>query len=131
MEPIPRRRGAAVWFLFWAAVSSVWCVTAARQLGATADELPYLQMGLERWRSGSHGPFMAVGTMPLAIDVQTFPLYLAERYRGKPYELVSDPAVVLPKLLPWARAATLLFWWATLLYGWLIARRLAGPWGGH
>lgn len=131
MEPTPRRRGAAVWFLFWTAVSSVWCVTAARQLGATADEPPYVHMGLERWRSGSHGPFMAVGTMPLAIDVQTFPLYLAERLRGKPYELASDPAVVLPKLLPWARAATLLFWWATLLYGWLIARRLAGPWGGH
>jgi len=124
-------RWDVIWFLTCAIGSSVWCVSAAKQLGATADEGPYLRMGLERWRSGSHGPFMAVGTMPLAIDVQTFPLYVAERWRGKQHDLDAKYEIVLPKLLPWARAGNLVFWWAILGYGWLIARRLAGPWGGH
>ncbi|MCI0702112.1 MAG: glycosyltransferase family 39 protein [Planctomycetia bacterium] len=132
MEPVRRGwRWDVAWMLCCVSVSSIWCITAAKQLGATADEAPYLRMGLERWRTGSHGPLMAVGTMPLAIDVQTFPLYLAERWRGTPHELDSDLPKVLPKLLPWARAGTLLFWWALLVYGWLIGRRLAGRWGGR
>src|SRR5438093_9115885 len=96
-----RQRGGRLdvaWFLVCAVASSAWCVTAAKQLGATADEPPYLKMGLERWRTGSYQAFMRVGTMPLAADVQTLPLYARERWRGKPFEVEAD----LPKLLPWA-----------------------------
>jgi 4-amino-4-deoxy-L-arabinose transferase-like glycosyltransferase len=117
----------AAWVLACALASSVWCVSAAAKLGATADETPYLKMGLERWRTGSYQGFMSVGTMPLAADVQTLPLYLRERARGAPFDVEPD----LPKLLPWARAATLLFWWVLLAHGFLIGRRLAGPWGGR
>src|SRR5262249_46150895 len=115
-----------VWFLAWAVSSSAWCLTAATQLGATADEPAYLRIGLERWRTGSYQTFMGMGTMPLATDVQTLPLYLRERQKGVPYN--PDD---LDHLLPRARAATLLFWWLLLGYGWLVGRRLAGPWGGR
>src|SRR5262245_29181047 len=126
----PQRRawlGEAAWFLAWAAASSLWCVTAARQLGATADEPSYIRIGLERWRTGSYASFMGMGTMPLAADVQTLPLYLAERCRGRPYVPDDDMAPLLPR----ARAMTLLFWWLLLGYGWLAGRHLAGRWGGR
>ena len=47
--PIPRSVLLidAAWFLFWAVVSSLWCVTAASQLGATFDEPIYVQRGLD------------------------------------------------------------------------------------
>src|SRR5262249_9594078 len=115
-----------LWFLAWASASSVWCLSAATQLGATADEWQYVRRGLEHWRTGSYAAFMGMGTMPLAADVQTLPIYLRECQKGVPYALddVDD-------LLPRARAATLLFWWLLLGYGWLIGHRLAGPWGGR
>ena len=47
-----------------------------------------------------------VGTMPLPVDVQTLPLYLWECCRGCPI----DPVAELHLVLPFARAATLLFW---------------------
>src|SRR5207249_2462166 len=34
-------------------------------------------------------------------------------------------------LLPWARAGNLVFWWLLLIYGFLIARDLAGNWAGR
>jgi hypothetical protein len=116
-----------LWFLAWAVGSSVWCLTAASQLGATADEPPYVIYGLERWRTGSYERFMGMGTMPLAADVQTLPLYLRERQKGKPI----NPLERWDRVLGRARAATLLFWWVLLGYGWLAGRRLAGPWGGR
>src|SRR5262249_53617902 len=90
------------------------------------DEPAYVRCGLERWRTGSYAAFMSMGTMPLAADVQILPLYLRERAKGVPYN--PDD---LDHLLPRARAATLLFWWLLLGYGWLAGRRLAGPWGGR
>jgi hypothetical protein len=120
-------RGDAAWFLVCALASSAWCVAAAHKLGATADETPYLKMGLERWRTGSYRAFMSAGTMPLAADVQTLPLYLRERWRGTPFDVEPQ----LPKLLPVARAATLAFWWWLLAHGFLIGRRIAGSWGGR
>jgi hypothetical protein len=128
MAPKVRRSWVweGLWFLVWAVASSVWCLSAATQLGATVDEPGYLRAGLERWRKGSYESFMAMGTMPLAADVQTLPLYLRERQKGVPYNAEN-----LDHLLPRARAATLLFWWLLLGYGWLIGRRLAGPWGGR
>lgn len=124
MDPV--RRWELAWLVAWAVGSSAWCAAAAGRIGPTADEPPYLKMGLERWRTGSHRGFMAVGTMPLAADLQTLPLYLGERWRGRPYDVETD----LPRLLPRARAVTLLFWWVLLVHGWLIGRRIAGRWGG-
>jgi hypothetical protein len=117
----------ATWFLAFAVASSAWCVTAAKRLGATADEPLYVRLGLEHWRTGSYAGFMNVGTMPLANDVQTFPLHVGERLRGAPYDVNAD----LHKLLPRARYGTLVFWWLLLGHAMVIGRRAAGPWGGR
>lgn len=129
MEPPRRSRWVVdwLWFLAWATASSVWCWTAARELGATFDEPLYIERGLERWRTGSHQSLLQLGTMPLPIDVSTLPLYLWERWHGVPL----DPVGNLEQLLPWARAATLVFWWLLLAYAQLSGRQLAGPWGGR
>jgi hypothetical protein len=119
--------GDWLWLLAWGVASSVWCVTAAGQLSATFDEPTYLVRGLERWRTGSYAGLMRLGTMPLPVDVETLPLYLWERWRGTPFDLNDDFGL----LLPWARAGTLVFWWLLLIYGRLIGRSLAGPWGGR
>src|SRR5262245_32626150 len=116
-----------LWFLFWAIASSVWCVTAAGRLSATFDEPIYLQRGLEHWRTGSYSGILRLGTMPLPVDVVTLPLYLAERWQGEPFDVDQDFA----RILPWARASTLVFWWLLLAYGWLAGRHLAGPWGAR
>ena len=115
-----------LWVVACALLSSVWCVTSARRLGATFDEPIYVTRGLERWRTGSTTGLMKLGTMPLPVDVQTLPLYLWEKWRGRPI----DPETELHAVLPFARAATLLFWWLLLLHAYLAARSLAGPWAG-
>ncbi len=65
--------------------------------------------------------------MPLPPHIQTLPLYIWERWRGEPFDVVQD----LDRLLPIARMGTLPFWWLLLLYGWLAGRQMAGPWGGR
>ena len=115
------------WFLAWGLASSLWCVSAAGQLSATFDEPFYVARGLEFWRTGSHSGLLRKGTMPLPVDLSTLPLYLWERWHGVQFDPVSD----LDRMLPWARATTLCFWWLLLAYGWLAARRLAGPWAGR
>ena len=127
--PIPRLRLLfdVIWFLFWAVASSLWCVTAASQLGATFDEPIYVQHGLERWHSGSTSGLMKLGTMPLPVDVETLPLYLWEKGHGARFDAVND----LDKLLPWARASALLFWWLLLFYAWRAAYSIAGPWAAR
>jgi hypothetical protein len=125
--PARERLADVLWFLFWAIGSSVWCLTAAQQLGATFDEPLYVERGLEVWRTGSHAGLLHVGTMPLPVDVETFPLHVWERWHG----IRLDPVNDLERLLPWARAMTLVFWWLLLFYGWHAGRALAGPWGGR
>ncbi len=122
-----RRWFDRAWLLTCVAASSLWCLTAAQRLGATFDEPVYVARGLEGWRTGSHAGLLRLGTMPLPADVQTLPLYLAEWWRGVPW----DPAADLGSLLPWARVANLLFWTLLLIYGWRIGHSLAGPWGGR
>jgi hypothetical protein len=122
------RRWDILWLLLCGLASSLWCVTASGQLSLTADEPAYLEKGVARWRSGSYHEFMAMGTMPLPADVQTLPLYLRERWRGTPYRMDLED---LGRLLPYARAMNLVFWWLLLGYGWLTGRRLAGRWGGR
>src|SRR5262249_58404048 len=82
--------------------------------------------GLKRWRSGSTAGLMKLGTMPLPVDVQTLPLFAWETWRGRPI----DPTAELHRVLPYARAATLLFWWLLLAHAWLAARALGGRWAG-
>jgi hypothetical protein len=116
------------WFLAWAFVSSVWCVTAANQFSATYDEPCYLDNGLKRWRTGSHHDLLTGGgIMPLPVDVETLPLALWERCRGAEFDIISD----LDTLLPVARAGTLVFWWVLLIYGFCMGRSLVGRWGGR
>jgi hypothetical protein len=116
-----------LWLLAWGVASSVWCVTAAGQLGATFDEPFYVRHGLDHWRTGSYAGLMKLGTMPLPVDATTLPLYLWERWQGTSF----DPDGDLERLLPVARLGTLLFWWLLLIYGRLAGRQLAGPWGGR
>ena len=108
-------------------LSSVWCVTAARQLGATFDEPFYLQAGLDYWRTGNPTRLLAAGTMPLPSHLQTLPLYVLERVRGRPWTWPDE----LAAMLPIARSMTLLFWWVLLIYVMRLGRALGGPWAGR
>jgi Dolichyl-phosphate-mannose-protein mannosyltransferase len=128
---IPSRRAIRlfdlIWLLAWGALSSVWCLTAARELGGTFDEPVYLSCGLEHWRTGSCASLMRLGTMPLPVDIVTLPLSVYERWQG----VRLDPLRDWDMVLPWARSATLFFWWLLLIHAWLAARSLSGPWAGR
>ncbi len=117
----------AAWLAAFGLLSSLWCVTAARQVGPTFDEPLYVRLGLEGWRTFSHAGLIRKGTMPLPVDVQTLPLCLWERCRGVPFDPTND----LPTLLPVARGMTLGFWWLLLGYALLLGRRVGGPWAGR
>jgi hypothetical protein len=116
-----------LWFLVCALGSSAWCISASAQLSATFDEPFYVQAGLEHWHTGSYAPLLKLGTMPLPVDAVTLPLYIWERTHDIRFDAVND----LSRLLPWARAGTLVFWWLLLFYARLAARQLAGPWAGR
>ena len=48
--------GDWLWFLVWGVASSVWCLTAAQQLGATFDEPVYVERGrIMYWRMMQSG----------------------------------------------------------------------------
>jgi hypothetical protein len=116
-----------MWLVAFGLVSSAWCWTAGRELGATFDEPVYIARGLDFWRTGSHSGLMKLGTMPLPVDLDTLPLYLWETWQG----IRLDPDRGLEQVLPCARLGTLVFWWLLLIYGRLAGRQLAGPWGGR
>src|SRR5690348_1543606 len=111
-----------LWFLFWGALSTCWCITAANQLSATFDEPFQLEESLRAWRTGSFKTLLDVGTMPLPLWVNSGPLYLWERWRGQPFDFRTE----LETLLPVARTAALAFWWLLLGYGWAAGRQIAG-----
>jgi hypothetical protein len=115
------------WLALWAVAGSLWCISASARLSATFDEPTYVRLGLESWRTGSSGRLLDLGTMPLPAHLDTLPLYLAERWRGGPFDAEGD----LDRLLPVARLGTLPFWWLLLVYGWLVGRQTAGQWGGR
>ncbi len=118
-----------LWVLVFGALASLWCLTAGERLGPTFDEPFYLQGGLHFWRTGSLGPLLDKGTMPLPVVVCTAPVRAWEWWRRTPYDL-ADPEQ-FDEALRLARPATLLFWWLLLLHGWLAGARIAGPWGGR
>ncbi|MFL5342775.1 MAG: glycosyltransferase family 39 protein, partial [Gemmataceae bacterium] len=121
------RRFDLVWLLACGLVSSAWCLTASPQLSATYDEPYYLRAGLDRWRTGDFTGLKGSGVMPLPVDVCTLPVYVLERWRGSPIDIDLE----IESVLPVARAANLLFWWALLGYAFRIGRDLAGPWAGR
>src|SRR5262245_60128488 len=117
----------ALWLLAFGLASSVWCVTAAAQIGVTFDEPLYVKAGLVSWRTGSNKLLMRAGTMPLPVDTQTLPVYLWERARGEPFDPVAD----LHTVLPVCRGVNLVFWWLLLLYTMRLGRTFGGTWGGR
>jgi hypothetical protein len=123
----PGRLLSLVWFITCAVGSSVWCLTAAHKLGTTFDEPFYLTAGLHRWHTGSYRPLMRAGTMPLPIDVETLPLAVLEWRQGSRFDVDRDGS----RILPVARAGTLVFWWLLLVYAWRLGRLLGGDWGAR
>src|SRR5947209_6991286 len=121
------RRLDVAWLLVWGALSSAWCLSAARDLSVAFDEPNYLRWGVSSWRTGSNWELMKAGTMPLSVDVEYLPIYLWERARGEPFDLDRDFHTVLP----YARAMNLVFWWLLLVYGMLVARTFGGDWAGR
>lgn len=122
-----RWRFDLVWLLVIGTASSAYCLATAHAIGATYDEPVYLEQGLHYWRTGSHRQLMKMGTMPLPVDLQALPLAIAERIRGIAWDLQSD----FHRVLPWARAANLVFWWLLLGGAMLLGRQLGGPWAGR
>jgi hypothetical protein len=121
------RRFDVAWLILWGVLSSAWCLSAAQDLSASFDEPFYLRSGLKSWRTGSNYDLMRAGTMPLPVDVEYLPIYLWERARGEPFDTERDFHTILYH----ARAMNLLFWWAQLTYGMLLARTFGGPWAGR
>ena len=124
------RRLDVAWLLLWMALSSAWCLTAARDLSAVFDEPNNLRWGVMSWRTGSNHSFMRAGTMPLPPDVQYLPIHWWERDRGKEFD-VENSVADFHAILPYARMMSLPFWWAMLVYGTLLARAFGGPWAGR
>jgi hypothetical protein len=116
-----------IWLLAFGLASSLWCWTAAAELGVTFDEPMYLNAGLTSWRTGSNKLLMSAGTMPLAVDAETLPVYLWEQWRGAEFHPYQDIATILPV----ARAANLVFWWLLLAYAMRLGRTWGGAWAGR
>jgi dolichyl-phosphate-mannose-protein mannosyltransferase len=130
------RARTKLWIVCGALVSSVWCLTAAPRLGATFDEPTYIAAGLDRWRGGGIGGLMRLGTMPLAVDAVSLPVWIVERARGERFRIATDGLghvtedADIDRVLPLARAMTLVFWWLLLAAAWRLARRIGGPEAG-
>lgn len=116
-----------LWVIVLGVASSAWCVTAAARVGVTFDEPFYVKAGLARWRTGSPYMLMRAGTMTLPVDVQTLPIHVWELLAGRKYATDDD----LPRVLPAARAANLVFWWLLLVYSFRLGRTFGGDWGGR
>ena len=121
------RYGDYTWLIICCILSSIYCLFTATHTGPTCDEPGYVVLGVEAWRLGSSGLITRMGTMPLPIDVTTLPLHILELIRGRRI----DPCQEFDTMLMVARAGTLVFWWAVLVYGWKAGCSLAGRWGGR
>jgi hypothetical protein len=125
-------RSRTIWLQYLALaailiVSSIWCLTAARNLGATFDEPLYLRCGLAFWHNtGGNDLLLHGGTMPLPPDVDALALRIAEHVRGAAW----NPEVDLPQMLPIGRTGALVFWWILLIYAWKTGKLIGGAAGG-
>jgi len=115
------------WIIGWGILSSIWCLTASGQIGATFDEPHYLKHGLHAWRSGSYHQLLRAGTMPLPTDVEYLPVYIVEQVRDRPFDIERE-YVLVQRI---ARAGNLAFWWLLLYFSWRLGRRFGGPWAGR
>jgi hypothetical protein len=115
-----------LWLVTWCIFGSLWCLSAGARIGPTFDEPFYLEEGLKTWRTGKPGGLLQKGTMPLPIIVTTAPVRGWELLRGTRVDLATE----FHDALAMARPATLLFWWLLVVYGFLLARRVGGPWAG-
>lgn len=111
----------------WLAIAVVFAaslplVARSYEFSATFDEPFYLDAGLTSWRTGSNKMLMKAGTMPLPVDLQTLPVYLWERSLGERFVVGES----LDRILLPARRVTLVFWFALLAFGFLVANH----WGG-
>jgi hypothetical protein len=117
------------WFLLLSVglLSSVWCLTAAQQLGPTFDEPLYILQGLDYWRTGNRSELLLGGVMPLSPYLQTLPLWIAELITGHTWEWQND----VPEMLAITRAANLIFLWVLLFYAMRLGHAIGGPWTGR
>ncbi len=129
-----------LWCLFWGLASSVWCWTSMFATGATWDEPFYLKAGLDNWHRLNHRELLDVGTMPLPAEVQTLPLFVAEKVFGadlptsdwsRDPEPGRDPLGNFWTWLAVARLGTTLFWWLLLWATYRTAAIYAGPDAGR
>src|SRR5579863_415117 len=108
-------------------ISSGWCLSAGRELGATFDEPLYLRAGLAFWRNaGGNDLVLLRGTMPLPQDVDALFLRIAEYIQGAPWNPERD----IPQMLPIAREGALVFWWILLIYAWKTGKLIGAAEGG-
>lgn len=110
-----------------AVTTSIWCLTASQQLGATFDEPFYIASGLDFWRNGSRFDMLNTGVMPLSTHLQTLPLWIMERATG--HASVWDQNA--SRMLTVARSVTLVFWWLLLFYTMRLGHAIAGAWAGR
>jgi hypothetical protein len=82
-----------------------------------------MRKGLEFWHTGDHGAYLRTGTLPLAMDIDTFPVFLREKFQGHPTSYLSGND---PRALLWARITSLIWWWLLLFYAMRVANLLAG-----
>ncbi len=108
------------------ALTSLWIVGASRQLSATFDEPVYLKCGLDCWANHTHKPLMRLGSMPLPVDVVTFPLHLWFLWSGN----TPDWEVDFGWMLAVARTTALVFWWNLLLQCFRLGLFIGGGWCG-
>ena len=108
-------------------LASVWCLTAAQQLGPTFDEPFYILQGLDYWRTGNRSELLLSGVMPLSPYLQTLPLWIVEVITGQTWEWQNDVA----EMLAITRAANLIFLWLLLFYAMRLGHAIGGPWTGR
>ena len=109
-----------------ALATTLWIIGSSQRLSATFDEPVYLQCGLNCWSHHTHKPLMRLGTMPLPVDVETFPLHLWHWWHQTTPNWDND----FGWMLTVARTTALLFWWNLLLQCWRLGMLVSGPWCG-
>jgi hypothetical protein len=116
-----------VWIILWGGIFGALTMAASQRLSATFDEPFNLRAGLQHWRTGSTFTLMRYGNMPLPADVETLPVYVSERLRGRQWDLTTE----FDRILAIARAGNLFFWFVLLTYGCAIGRSLGSAWAGR